>query len=389
MTALDDFNRLEECCLVTHSQLMTPEDLIKIKINRKVYIVESSIKKAVIKKMIDQEIFVIFEHHFNYKLLEEYIIKKFHKEKMYKKFKIEESKLLTMKNKFIASVKEKRSHYYQELLKQQKKEELLQLLPFNDKKVIRFKKQSMTVWDNPEFACEFAYVLAKEKDVRILLIDGDRLNPTFDHFFNVDKYKNKLYNHMGKISDSGFNIVLNAIKKEILTKDIFKKSTIQYLDNLDLLMGNYDLNNYEYYNKEDLIDLMNYAHDYYDVVITNVNKHIYDLLTCINFIQSDLILIPLKPSLHQFREFKQYIRYLHKKQNIPQEKFKFIAYEYDSSVDLEVDLIKDICDQRYIGKIKRNKERIKYRNLKDVYLKKINLLNKREYKKIISSLEIW
>lgn len=384
-----DLKDMKNVRLVTHCHLIKPKTLIDLAIERKIYIIDSSIDKKEIKKLIDHHVFIIMEEHFNYKILEEYIIKKFNKEKMYKKFEIEASKMKTMKDDFIEMIKEKRSHYYKRLLNRKKKEKLLNLINYNNKKIVSFKKQLITVWDNPEFACEFAYVLAKEKEFNILLIDGDRLNPTFDYFFNVDKYKNKLYNHMGKISDSGFNIALNAIKKEIMTKEILTKSTIKYLDNLDLLMGNYDLNNYEYYDKNDLIDLIDYANSFYDIVITTVNKHIYDVFTCINFIKSDLILVPLKPSLNKFREFKKYIRYLNKKQNISKEKFKFVAYEYDVTVDLDVDVIKDLCNKNYIGKIKQNKERIKFRNLKDVYLKKLNILDRREYKKIISKLEIW
>lgn len=243
---------------------------------------------------------------------------------------------------------------------------------------VSFKKLVITVWDNAEFACELAYNAAKNTNYDVLLIDADLLAPKADFILNLRKYPNKIVS-TGTFGDSGINIILDSLAKNTYSNELLFASCVQRkeLKNLHILTGNYDIGNYEYYNQDSYVSLIEKAYQNFDITIIAVNRSIYDAFTLISLVKSDYNLIPTPANLNMFREFNSYLMFLNKTQNLPLEKSKFIAYEYQPGIDMEKSLMKELSEKNYIGSISYSTRRQKYRNLKAPYVRRMdqNIVN--------------
>lgn len=72
-----------------------------------------------------------------------------------------------------------------------------------------FNRMVITVWDNAEFGCEMAYVIARKTGLRVMLIDIDLLSPKADLFLNLKKFPDRIMVE-GLLNRSGLNIVMDS-----------------------------------------------------------------------------------------------------------------------------------------------------------------------------------
>ncbi len=252
-----------------------------------------------------------------------------------------------------------------------------------------FKRLVITVWNNAEFAGELAYIAAKMSTLEVLLIDLDLLAPKIDLVLNIKKYPSVKYNN-GLFRGTGLNIVLDAIEKNKINARVFDEASIKRTDakRLSILTGCYNLEDYEYYSNETLLELINEAYKNYDLTILAVNKSIYDAYTLIALNESDYNIIPLKAHTLNFREYNSYIAYLAKKQNIPIDKYLFAAFDYSNESDIEIYKIKEITQKRFLGTVGKSLERYKCRSLKAPYVKRMEKSILKEYENILALLNI-
>ncbi|HOJ11384.1 MAG TPA: serine/threonine-protein kinase [Clostridiales bacterium] len=256
-------------------------------------------------------------------------------------------------------------------------------------RIMHFKRMIITVWDNTEFACEMAYIAAKATDFEILLVDLDLLSPKADLFLNIKKYPEIILRE-GILNESGLNIVLDSAERGYLSRENIIGACIKRKDlkNLYILTGNYKLDNYEYYSNDSLTQFIDKACQIFDIIVLAVNKSIYDLFTTISLIKSDINIIPIHAVVDKFREFNNYIVFLGDKQQIPLEKNKFIAYEYDSRVHLPVSVIEEATQYNYLGSVKYCPRREKYRNLQIAYARKMDKKIEYDYISILEKLKV-
>jgi cellulose biosynthesis protein BcsQ len=251
-----------------------------------------------------------------------------------------------------------------------------------------FKKLILTVWANPHFGCELAYLAAKNSEFSVMLIDLDLLSPTTDLLLNVPKYPENI-RWDNKINNSSLDILMDSIDKNYLTSDIICEASVKRkeLKNLYIVTGNYNLNNYEYYSDRNLVKLLDKSYQYFDITILLVNKSIYDSFTVISLLKSDYNIIPIRSDIDRLREFNSYVNFLKEKQHIPEGKNKFVIYGYDSNC-LDRKLTNQVTGGSCIGSIRKSEKREKSRNLKTPYVRRIekNILN--EYIEILSYFNI-
>ncbi len=251
-----------------------------------------------------------------------------------------------------------------------------------------FKKLILTVWANPYFGCELAYLAAKSSEFSVLLIDLDLLAPTADLLLNVPKHPENIRRD-NKLDNSSLDIVMDSIDKNYLTSDIICEASVKRkeLKNLYVVTGNYNLNNYEYYSDRNLVKFLDKAYQYFDITILLVNKSIYDSFTVISLLKSDYNIIPIRSDIDRLREFNSYVGFLKEKQHIPEGKNKFVMYGYDSN-SLDRKLTNQVTGGSCIGCIHKSEKREKSRNLKTPYVRRIekNILN--EYIEILSYFNI-
>jgi cellulose biosynthesis protein BcsQ len=252
-----------------------------------------------------------------------------------------------------------------------------------------FKRLVLTIWNNAEFACELAYVLSKHTSLNVLLADLDLLAPKADLYLNVKKYPERITVE-GMPGSTGLNMVMDIIERGSISAELISGASVKRneLRNLFVLTGNYKLDNYEYYSDDNLIKFIDKAYQGFDITILAVNKSIYDSFTVISLARADYNIIPLRADIDNIREYNSYLVFLKEKQNVPLEKSKFVAFEYDSSVNLSAAVLNEVTGHNYLGSVRYSKRRARYRNLKVPYAKRIEKPILYDYMDIMSKLNI-
>jgi Serine/threonine protein kinase len=252
-----------------------------------------------------------------------------------------------------------------------------------------FKKLVLTVWDNYEFGCELAYVAAKASGYNVLLIDLDLLAPKADICLNVKKYPERIINEGGFLK-SGLDITIDAVEKNYISPELITEASLRRKDlrNLYILTGNYKLENYEYYNDNSLIKLIDKAYMSFDLTILLANKSIYDSYTVISLSKSDFNIAAVNADLDKIREMNSYIAFLNDKQKIPMNKTKFVAFNYNNSENLGLRVVEEATQGNLLGQISKSKKRNTYRNLKLAYSARMEKEIIREYMIILRFFNI-
>jgi serine/threonine protein kinase len=252
-----------------------------------------------------------------------------------------------------------------------------------------FNKRIITVWDNAEFSCELAYYLAKNTSNRILLADLDLLAPKVDLILDVPKFVQNPINHEST-RDTGLSLLSDYASRGMLTVRAVMEASVKRreLKNLHIITGSYRLQDYEYFSNEYLIEMVDRFYAGFDITILSVNRSIYDSYTIIALDRSDINIIPLRADAVSFREFNSFILYLSQKQQIPVDKFKFVAFEYDRETDMDTASMKEVTDGNFAGTIRLSRRRVKCRCLKEPYPKRMEKEVIADYGKISEKLGI-
>jgi len=218
------------------------------------------------------------------------------------------------------------------------------------------KNKIITVWGNSGFACELAYAMAKFTGRNICILDLDLLYPSVDLFLGVDKYINKTT--LGKNLTS-YDILENAVEQNCLTAEILLDSALKInnIKNLFIYTGCFDISKYEYYSQEALIKIIDNCRNTFNTTIIIASRSIYDLFTCISLYKSDINLVPINAYTYEMRHYKNYINFLYEKQDIPVNKNKFVAYNYDAELHANIEIVKELSKNNYLGFISATKRR--------------------------------
>lgn len=251
------------------------------------------------------------------------------------------------------------------------------------------RKLIITIWGNSEFGCEFAYTVAKITGLQVLLADIELLSPKADLYLNISKYPERVICE-GLTNQSGLSIVMDSIERNYYSSAIFKDASVirPETKNLHILTGNYKVDNYEYYNDEYFETLIEKAYTSYDIIFLLASKSIYDSYTIISLIKSDFNIIPIDASVDCLREFNSYIAFLEEKQNISASKNKFVAFQYDPAVNLSESTLQQLTYGNYAGSISYNARRVKLRNMRIPYAKRIEKENLAQYIKLMEYFSI-
>lgn len=251
------------------------------------------------------------------------------------------------------------------------------------------KKAVITIWDNAEFGCELAYLIAKFTNSEVLLADLDLLAPKADIILNVKKYPSKNM-HTEILGHSGLDIVMSAIGKASLTKELLLQSSVsrKELKNLHILTGSYRLDNYEYYTEDSVPKLIDKCYRLFDITILLVNRSIYDAFTLAALLRSDINIAAIKGDIVLLREFNSYIAFLKEKQNLPLSATKFVFFEYDRENDISASEAVEATQGNYIGRISFSRKRSECRNKKDTYVLHIEKEMLAEYYRVLKGIGI-
>lgn len=254
---------------------------------------------------------------------------------------------------------------------------------------VSFKKLIVTIWDNAEFGCEFAYIAAKLSGYNVLLLDLDLLAPKADMILNVEKYCDR-YLAEGKGSLSVFDSIMSAMGSNCFSSELLYEISRRKADvsNLYIVTGSYELSNYEYFSDENLNRLIDAAYRNFDLTVILANRSIYDSFTALSLLKSDYNIAAIKAEPVLLREFNNYAVFLKDKQDIPIEKLKFVFFEYDRSLHLSPQHLLEITQGNMIGTVGCSRRRVKYRNMRNTYARRMEPQIVYDYKQLLSYFKI-
>lgn len=239
----------------------------------------------------------------------------------------------------------------------------------NKPQVRSFRRQVITVWDNAEFGCELAYTAAKFTGGDILLADLDLLAPKADLILNVGKFPPRPVQY-GSLGHSGLDIAIDAADKGMLSPALLRQISMSRKDaqNLYIITGNYRLENYEYYSEDSVLRLIDICYRNFDVTVLLVNRSIYDAYTLAALLKSDINIAAVRGEVGLLREYNSYIAFLSDKQRLPEDKTKFVLFEYDKTLDMSISEVRQASGGNLLGIVGYSRKRVAYRNMKSSYV---------------------
>lgn len=212
----------------------------------------------------------------------------------------------------------------------------------------------LTVFDEAQFAAELALSLSKSYgNKKIAILDSDRFNPSLDIYLNANSHIKSVFTHLDFRRATGLNLLIDANKKHVLTKNYVDHLSIKVngYKNLSYFSGSYLIEDYEYYKLDDYKKILRFLKLHYDVLIVSVNKFIYDAFTCQSLITSDYNMISLRGSMPHVNERRKYIEFLVNKQKIDYRKNKYLLFDYSPNNQIKEKLIKELVKGHYLGHI--------------------------------------
>lgn len=235
----------------------------------------------------------------------------------------------------------------------------------------RFKKErsknvldirgQLTILGSGEAAAEIAKVCSTYGNMKVLLLDGNLLSPSMDVHFNIQNIQTRIDSHLKGIDNTGINIGLDAIAKNVDFDSNLKKMVHRIQPRLDVMLGNYNLYNYEHYDTTQFKVLLEKLKLHYDLIILSVSQMPYDSLTLLGLHHSKINVFICDNSEVNIRYCNNVIEILKSKQNISEIKFLSLLYvngKHGSGIS--DNLMKGIFRKMYVGRLEgKNRKRTK------------------------------
>jgi cellulose biosynthesis protein BcsQ len=224
-------------------------------------------------------------------------------------------------------------------------------------------RMKLSVVGNSEYGCELGWVLSKNHQKKTLILDADRLQPSVDLLLNVKRTISDPVGGLEELQQTGLNLLLDAIRKNCLTGDKFLRSCARVKGNdyLFALTGSYNLSDYEYYDKNDYMRLIEKAGEYFDVVILLVNRFIYDAFTTISLLMSDKNLLPVSASVLEMRSIAASAAFVSERQRLDPGKNYFVAFDVDERSLMTDEDYEALSGNRFLGSVPSQHKRCKAR----------------------------
>lgn len=208
----------------------------------------------------------------------------------------------------------------------------------------------IVVSGSPQFAVALSKGIAKHLKLRTLIVDGNLLKPSLERHFNIQNIYTKVESHLKGIDNTGFNIALDAIGKRASLAASIKAMTHKQNNRLEVLLGNYNLYNYEHYDEKMMEALLDELTRLFDVVVLSVDTLPYDALTLLGLHVSTQNFIVTDELSETLRYSKNLIELLETKQRLPRAKIKVICQgKKRSGAFLTASVMKSLYGDLYSG----------------------------------------
>ncbi len=213
----------------------------------------------------------------------------------------------------------------------------------------RLPPSPLCVWDSAAFGCEFASVLAAEGR-RVLVVDADLLNPRADLLLGLREERRSSSATTRLFGGGGLDEAMEEHARGRLTPDavaaIARPTAVR---GVWALAGDYRMEDYEYYSAEGLAAALRAAGAAFDAVVVLCGRFLYDTFTCLALMLSEAVVVPVRGSVGDFREFNRYIAFLASRRQLDRSRVRFVAIDYHPGADLGWGTMDELAGGAFVG----------------------------------------
>jgi len=229
---------------------------------------------------------------------------------------------------------------------------------FNANKIV--KSGLITVVGNPQVSVYLAKSIAKRIKGDILIIDGDLLKPSLDSYYGIDQLSTSIKSHLTGVDNTGFNMALDALDKGFKLETHLDTYTKKIGQNARVLLGNYNIYNYEHYDEMKIRQLLSKLSANFQIIILHVSSSAYDLVTMMGLHVSSINLFACEASIPEIRYNYNLLKLLNSKQGLPEEKNLVLSYSVQKNHLLKRESVPQevfvkLFKNNYIGKMTKNR----------------------------------
>lgn len=215
---------------------------------------------------------------------------------------------------------------------------------------VTMKNGLITVMGSPEIASAISKAIAKHALGRVLVIDGDLMKPSLDQYFGINKLQTSIKSHLIGIDNTGINIALDTLVKGLDLGESIHACTKYGGQNLRVMLGNYNLYNYEHYDEKQIKLLISRLHGYFETIVLSVSEHPYDSVTMLGLHMSSINIVAGKNSLSDIRYKYSLMELLSSKQGLPPGKNLIMTYDaVGQEKKVGTAVVKHLFKRSYIG----------------------------------------
>lgn len=218
------------------------------------------------------------------------------------------------------------------------------------KRKVAMKKGLITVMGSPEIATSIAKSIARYSKGKVLVIDGDLMKPSLDQHFGITRLQTSIKSHMTGIDNTGINIALDTMVKGFDLGQGVDAFTKYGGHNLRVLLGNYNLYNYEHFDEKQVKLLISKLQDHFQTIILSVSDNPYDSVTMLGLHLSGVNIIACQKSVVDIRFKHGLMEVLGVKQGLNPSKNLIMTYDVQGQVKIVgPSVIKHLFNKNYIG----------------------------------------
>lgn len=208
----------------------------------------------------------------------------------------------------------------------------------------------ITVVNTVETAITLAEAISVNINGSVLVFDGDFLMPSLDEKLKLRKIQTQIKSHLTGIDNTGVNIALDTMAKGLNLEAYIDSIVIKKSRKEHVLLGNYNLFNYEHYDDAALKKLLLKLKDIYQVVIICVPLFPYDAMTMLSLHMSHINIFGIEKTMSSTRYLYQYIKLLNTKQGLAVSKNLVITKDQLNKAQRIGNLVmREVFGESYLG----------------------------------------
>lgn len=198
---------------------------------------------------------------------------------------------------------------------------------------LRYSGGIIAVLGSASLAAALSRTYAEGLEGKLLVIDGNLLKPALDVCFGIQALQTPVKSHLVGRDNTGLNIALDAIAKGLAPEHILNQIVVHHSPRMDILLGNYNGYNYEYYEDAHFIALLEALKHHYQAICVSLPDTLYDSFTMSLVHLSTVNVLACSPQISDLRYMQHMMHVLAFKQGLRESKQVLITESDTSAIE--------------------------------------------------------